>query len=128
MKNGDRRSICGGKQISVQINGIKKGSGNEKITCEVGKIDEVKNGLQAEWSTNKSNLGTCLNVVFDVSVGNEPKIQVKAEIRDPYCPISVELKINDIHFCGQTNKKSNDGGFYSSIDNSLIHDTIRGKC
>ena len=120
---------CGGKQISVQINGIKKDSGNEEITCEVGKIYVVKKDDQAEWSSIKSNLGTCLNVVFDVSVGNEPKIQVKTgQEFNFYCPKSVELKINDIHFCGQTNQKDNNRGFYNHLDNSLIHNTTRGQC
>ena len=120
---------CGGKQISVQINGIKKDSGNEEITCEVGKIYAVKKDDQAEWSSIKSNLDTCLNVVFDVSVGNEPKIQVKTDqVRDSYCPKSVELTINDIHFCGKTNQKPNTRGYYNKNDNSKIHDTTRGQC
>ena len=120
---------CGGKQISVQINGIKKDSGNEEITCEVDELQRVLKGKEAEWSTIKRNLGTCLNVVFDVSVGNEPKIQVKTgQEFNFYCPKSVELKINDIHFCGQTNQKDNNRGFYNHLDNSLIHNTTRGQC
>ena len=59
---GAQKRNCGGKQISVQINGIKKGNGNEEVTCEVGKIEMVRLGNQAEWSSIKSNLGTCLNV------------------------------------------------------------------
>ena len=134
MKNGDQATSfdCGGLKISVQINGIKKGSGNEEVTCEVGQIRRVYIGKQAEWSSIKSNLGTCLYVVFDVSVGNEPKIQVKTEHSeqewDTYCPKSVELKINDMHFCGQTNLKQHHGGSYSKDDNSIIHDTTRGQC
>ena len=129
MKNGKRSSSCKGKKISVQINGIKKDSGNEEITCEVGKIYVVKKDDQAEWSSIKSNLGTCLNVVFDVSVGNEPKIQVQTGKKyDSYCPKSVELKINDIHFCGLTNQKANAGGYYKKDDNKKIHNTTRGQC
>ena len=51
LKNGNQKK-CRGKQISVQINGFKKDSGNEKVTCEVGKIYTVKKDDQAEWSSN----------------------------------------------------------------------------
>ena len=112
LKNGNLKK-CRGKQIYVQINGFKKDSGNEKVTCDVGKIEVVKKGKTVEWSSIKHNLGNCSNVVFEVSVGKEPTFQVKTDKGLDYCPTSVELKINDIHFCGQ---------------NSKIHDTIRGKC
>ena len=128
LKNGNQKK-CRGKEINIQINGFKKNSGNEKVTCEVGKIEVVKKGKTVEWSSFKHNLGNCSNVVFDVSVGNEPKIQVKTgQEFNFYCPKSVELKINDIHFCGQTNQKDNNRGFYNHLDNSLIHNTTRGQC
>ena len=119
LKNGNQKK-CKGKKIYVQINGFKKDSGNEKVTCEVGKIELVRKGKKVKWSSIKHNLGNCSSVVFDVSVGKEPTVQVKTDRDLNYCPKSVELKINDIHFCGQTNK--------NSIDNSYPHDTIRGKC
>ena len=128
MKNGAQKSHCKGKKISVRINGIEKGSENEEVNCEVGKIESVPKGSEAEWSSIKGNLGTCLDVVFDVSAGNEPKIQVMTEERDSYCPKSVDLKINNMHFCGKTNKKIKAKGFYGKHDNSKIHDTIRGQC
>ena len=128
LKNGNQKK-CKGKKIYVQINGFKKDSGNEKVTCEVGKIDVVKKGRTVEWSSIKHNLGNCSNVVFDVSVGNEPKIQVKTGKEwDSYCPKSVELKVNDMHFCAQTNLKPKNKGSYTYEDNSKIHNTIRGQC
>ena len=123
LKNGNQRG-CRGKEICIQINGFKKDGGNEKVTCEVGKIEVVKKGKTVVWSSIKHNLGNCSNVVFDVSVGKEPTVQVKTDKGSHYCPTSVELKIDDTHFCGQM-KSDNP---YNQRQNSKIHDTIRGKC
>ena len=127
LKNGNQRG-CRGKEIYVQINGFKKDSGNEKVTCDVGKIKVVKKGKTVEWSSIKQNLGNCSNVVFDVSVGKEPTVQVKTDSALNYCPKSVELKINDSHFCGQTNKTKHRKGYYNKRKNLVMHDTIKGKC
>ena len=126
LKNGNQKK-CKGKKIYVQINGFKKDSGKEKVTCEVGKIDVVRKGKEVEWSSIKHNLGNCSNVLFDVSVGKEPTVQVKTDKGLKYCPESVELKINDIHFCGLM-KSDNNKGKYKQEQNSKIHDTIRGQC
>ena len=125
LKNGNQRQWCDGKKINVQINGIKKDSGNEAVTCEVDKMP-VNVGQEVEWSNIKRNLGTCSNIDFDVSVGNEPKVQVKSD-DDAYCPISVQLKINDIYFCGKTNQ-GDSNEFYGKGHNSIIHDTTRKHC
>ena len=123
LKNGNQRG-CRGKEINIQINGFKKGSVNEKVTCKVDKIETVNRDNQAEWSSIKQNLGNCSNVIFDDSVGKEPTVQVKTDKGLDYCPTSVELKIEDIHFCGQM-KSDNP---YNQRQNSKIHHTIRGKC
>ena len=126
LKNGDQKK-CRGKEIYVQINGFKKDSGNEKVTCEVGKIELVNKGQKAEWSSLKQNLGNCSNVLFDCSLGKEPTVQVKTDRGLKYCPESVELKINDIHFCGLI-KSDNNKGLYNQEENSKIHNTTRGQC
>jgi hypothetical protein len=126
LKNGNQKK-CKGKKIYVQINGFKKDSGKEKVTCEVGKIEVVKKGKTVEWSSIKHNLGNCSNVLFDVSVGKEPTVQVKTDKGLDYCPKSVELKINDIYFCWLM-KSDNNEGKYKKEQNSKIHDTFRGQC
>ena len=126
LKNGNQ-SRCRGKEIYIQINGFKKGSGNEKVTCVIGKIDSVKKGQKVEWSSDNQSLGNCSNVVFDDSVGKEPTVQVKTDKGLKYCPKSVELKIDDIYFCGIM-KSDNNTGKYKQEQNSKIHNTIRGRC
>ena len=126
LKNGNQ-SRCRGKEIYIQINGFKKGSGNEKVTCVIGKIDSVKKGQKVEWNSDNQSLGNCSNVVFDDSVGKEPTVQVKTDKGLKYCPKSVELKINDIYFCGIM-KSDNNKGKYKQEQNSKIHSTIRGRC
>ena len=123
LKNGNQKK-CRGKEINIQINGFKKNSGNEKVTCEVGKIEVVKKGKTVEWSSFKHNLGNCSNVVFDVSKGKKPTVQVKTDKGLDYCPTSVELKIDDTHFCGEMESDNP----YNQRQNSKIHATIRGKC
>ena len=91
------------------------------------KIQKVKAGQEVVWSSNESNLGACSKVIFDVSVGNEPKFQVRtSSALDVYCPESVELKINNMYFCGETNKSSHRKKyFYGTADNWKKHDTIK---
>ena len=125
MKNGDQKSRCAGEQIYVQIYGGKYG----QVNCQVDKIPVVEEGQDVVWSSNESNLGACSNVIFDVSEGNEPKFQVKTAVSDPYCPIYVELKINNMYFCGETNKSTHRKKyFYGKGDNWKKHDTIKGRC
>ena len=132
LKNGDEKYWCAGSHIYVNINGVRKGSENEAVNCEVGKTNVVNNGQKVVWSSTKQNFGTCSNVIFDVSPGNEPKVQVKTEAGpgDAFCPKFVDLKINDMHFCAKTNQGSYNGenGVYNKYDNSKIHDTTRGRC
>ena len=129
LKNGNQNGrSCAGRKIYVQINGFKQDSVNEAVTCEVGKIQKVGQGKKAVWKSEKSNLGDCSNVLFDVSAGKEPKVQVKTDAQLNYCPKSVELKINGEHFCGETNQSGNDKGYYYKGMNSIIHDTTRGRC
>ena len=128
LRNGNQKK-CRGKQIYVQINGFKNDSGNEKVTCEVGKIELVRKGKKVEWSSIKHNLGNCSNVVFDVSVGKEPTVQVKTAKGLDYCPKSVELKINNMYFCGETNRSSHRKKyFYGPGDNWKKHNTTIGRC
>ena len=132
LKNGNQKVWCGAQQIYVKINGIRRNSDNEAVTCEVGKINIVE-GQNVVWSSSKQNLDTCSLVIFDVSLGNEPKVQVKTEAGsgDAFCPKFVDLNINGIHFCAKTNQGSYlnlSGEFYDRDDNSKIHHTTRGHC
>ena len=63
LKNGNQKK-CRGKEIYVQINGFKKASGNETVTCEVDKIELVRKGKKVEWGSVKHNLGNCTNISF----------------------------------------------------------------
>ena len=126
LKNGNKSSWCGGSKINVQINGFKKDSINEPVTCEVGQI-HVNPGQEGVWNSDKRNLGTCSDVVFDTSVGKEPKFQIKVpNTGDGFCPKSVELKINDIYFCGKPNYNGSE--YYRKRDKSTINSTIKGRC
>lgn len=125
MKNGNQKRTCRGRKINVQIYGGE----NEAVNCEVDKIPVVERDQKVVWSSNESNLGACSNVIFDVSEGNEPKFQVKTAVSDPYCPKYVELKINNMYFCGETNKSTHRKKyFYGKGDNWKKHDTIKGRC
>ena len=127
---GAQKTSCGGKKISVKI--IGKGSGNEKVTCEVGKIEVVKKGKTVEWSSFKHNLGNCSNVVFDVSKGKKPTVQVKTDKGLDYCPKSVQLEFQSTDskkhvFCAKMS------GYYKMFkndgrNNEKIHQTTEGEC
>ena len=125
LKNGNQKSRCAGRKISVQIYGGK----NDSVNCQVDTIYRVEAGQQVVWNSNERNLGSCSKDLFDVSVGNEPKFQVKTYVSDPYCPESVELKINDMYFCGKTHKSGHRRGYFYGIANNFKrHDTIKGRC
>jgi hypothetical protein len=125
LKNGNQKRQCKGKKINVQIYSGKYGS----VNCEVDRIPVVERGQEVVWSSEKGNLGTCSDVIFDFSVGNEPKFKVKTPGSDNYCPKSVELKINNMYFCGEKNKSSHRKKyFYNSGDNYKKHDTIKERC
>ena len=88
-------------------------------------------GQEVVWDSDKRNLGTCSNVVFNDSVGKEPEVQVKTDLsNDFFCPKSVQLKINDKYFCGKMIKDDFKNGYFQSEKehNSIIHDTTRGRC
>ena len=120
-----RKLAVRAKKISVHIYSGKYGA----VNCQVDKIPVVEAGQEVVWGSNESNLGACSKVMLDVSVGNEPKFQVKTAVSDNYCPISVELKINNMYFCGETNQSTHRRGFfYGTADNHKRHVTNKGQC
>ena len=135
-----RGPYCTGEQVNVQVNGYKKGSNGGMVSCTVEKKTTLERGDTVKWNRGgavQSGLNTCSDIVFDLTPGLLPTVQVMTtKPYTPFCPKSVELEIMESNSGQITRRKicaKMESGYYKETgeggrNNAKVHETTKGIC
>ena len=138
-KPTNKGSYCKGYDVNVKVNGYQKGGNGELVSCVVEKKTDVRKGTTVKWNGGggfQSGLKSCSDIVFDLTQGRLPTVQVMTDQNRSYCPHSVKLEIIEINNQQITKRiicAEMENGYYKKWynqgrNNDKIHETTEGNC